>query len=104
MGADEPQPWYERNPERLEWELAQFSARDLPAATRLGVADGRLPGNLVVETELTFEGAAILIEVVFPFEYPESPPMVYGPPNLLRRHQQPRDGNFCWAEDPDREW
>lgn len=104
MGADERQHWYERHPERLEWELAQFAARELPAATRVELSDGRLPGNLVVETELPFEGAAIVIEVVFPFEYPESPPTVYGPPNLLKRHQQPHDGNFCWAEDPDREW
>lgn len=103
-GADGPQPWYERDPDRLEWELEQFAARGLPAAARLGLADGRLADNLVVATELPFEGQDILIEVAFSFEHPESPPTVYGPPNLLKRHQQPRDGNFCWAEDPDREW
>jgi molybdopterin/thiamine biosynthesis adenylyltransferase/ubiquitin-protein ligase len=103
-GAEKPEPWYERDPERLEWELEQFAARGLPAASSLGLTDGRYTDNLVVATELPFEGQNILIEVAFPFEYPESPPTVYGPPNLLKRHQQPRDGNFCWSEDPDREW
>lgn len=103
-GAEKPEPWYERDPDRLEWELAQFAARGLPAASRLGLADGRYPDNLVVATELPFDGQNILIEVAYPFEYPESPPTVYGPPNLLKRHQQPRDGNFCLAEDHDRDW
>lgn len=103
-GAEKPEPWYERDPDRLEWELAQFDVRGLPAASGVGLADGRLPDNLVVATELPFEGQNVLIEVAFPFEYPESPPTVYGPPNLLKRHQQPREGNFCWAEEPDREW
>lgn len=103
-GAERPEFWYERDPDRLQWELAQFAARGLPAASRLGLTDGRHPDILVVATELPFEGQNILIEVAFPFEYPESPPTVYGPPNLLKRHQHPRDGNFCWAEDPDRDW
>ena len=103
-GANAPQPWYEASPERLAWELHQFAARGLSAARRSGLKDGRLGTNLVVETEVTFKGEAIPIEVAYPFEYPDWPPTVYGPPGLLERHQQPRDGNFCWAEDPDREW
>ena len=41
----------------------------------------------------------------FPFEYPDSPPRVYGPP-ILERHQtfDPGGGNFCLLEDPASDW
>ena len=103
-GADTPPPWFEAQPARLDWELAQFAARGLPAAQRRGLRDGRLRDSLVIETDLQFQGQSVPIEVAYPCDYPDVPPTVYGPPGLLNRHQQPRSGNFCWAEDPDREW
>lgn len=76
----------------------------MPAEKRLGMRDGRVQDRLVVETWLPFREGAPVIEVVFPFEYPDEAPTVYGPPGLLDRHQQPRSGNFCLAEDPDHDW
>lgn len=107
MRSTEPDPeapWFERDPARLEWELAQFEARGLPAAQRMGLHDGRLPDSLVIETELPFRGETIVVEVAYPFDYPDDGPTVYGPSGLLERHQQPLQGNFCWTEDADRDW
>lgn len=98
-------PWYERQPERLAWEREQFAARGLSLrGERMGLTDGRLSSQLVMETALTYRGESQRVEVAFPFDYPDAAPTVYGRPELLPRHQQPIAGNFCWAEDPDRDW
>jgi hypothetical protein len=91
-------------PERLDWELGQFAERGLPAQRRLGLSNGGYPDDLVVATALPFKGKPIPVEVVFPFDYPDSTPLIFGPSGLLERHQQPLSGNFCWAEDADRDW
>ena len=97
-------PWYERDKDRLEWELKQFEARGLPATEKRGLEDGRFADQLVIETELAFRGGTVQVEVLFPFEYPDDGPTLFGPAGLLDRHQQPSGRNFCWAEDHDREW
>jgi molybdopterin/thiamine biosynthesis adenylyltransferase len=107
VSATEPDPsafWHARQPERLEWELEQFEARELPAEPKMGLRDGRVPDRLVIETELPFRGAMVPVEVAYPYEYPDDGPTLFGPPGLLDRHQQPRAGNFCWAEDSERDW
>jgi molybdopterin/thiamine biosynthesis adenylyltransferase len=91
--------WYEALPERLEWELAEFAARGLPAE-QYETSGGRL----AIRTELTFEGRPVEISVVFPFDYPDVEPTVYGPPELLPRHQNRRAGNFCLLENPAVDW
>ena len=96
--------WYDAQPERVAWEEQEFKARKLPATRRVGMRDGRYADRLVIETELPFRGQSIPIEVVYPFEYPDEEPIFFGPLRLLDRHQQPRTGNFCWAEASDRDW
>jgi molybdopterin/thiamine biosynthesis adenylyltransferase len=91
--------WYEALPERLEWELAQFVERGLPAERFDAVA-----GKLGIHTELSFGGEPVQIDVVFPYDYPEVEPTVYGPPALLPRHQNRRSGNFCLLANPALEW
>ncbi len=99
-GAPEPRrEWYEAQPERLGWELAEFAARGL-AAERSFEPSGRL----VVETQLPFRGQERPIRVRFPFDYPDVAPTVFGPLELLDRHQNRREGNFCLLEDPRRDW
>jgi len=99
-GSPEPRrKWYEAHPERLEWELAEFAARDL-AVARWTEASGRL----IVETQLPFRGENRTIRVKFPFDYPDVAPTVFGPFELLDRHQNRREGNFCLLEDPRRDW
>jgi molybdopterin/thiamine biosynthesis adenylyltransferase len=103
-GPERAQLWFETHPERLEWELEQFAVRELPATQQQGLRDGRYHDRLVVETELTFKGERVPIEVVFPFEYPDEPPTIYGPAGLLDRHQSPLGGNFCVPTDADHDW
>lgn len=96
--ADRP-PWQEVLPERLEWELAEFAARGLPAAVS---TDGEL---LVIETAITLgDDNPIELKVQFPFDYPDVEPTVYGPKHLLDRHQNRQHGNFCLLEDPTLDW
>lgn len=95
----EPEAWFDASPERLEWELADFAARGLPAQ-----AEARSDGRMVITTALPFEGSPIDIQVVFPHEYPDVEPTVFGPPALIGRHQTRRAGNFCLLEDPTLDW
>lgn len=91
--------WFEREPERREWELAEFARRGLGAEQRV-VADA-----LTVKTSLTFRGEDIEIIVWFPDAYPDVAPTIFGPA-VLPRHQvltRPM-GNFCLLEQPDADW
>lgn len=92
-------PWFEARPDRLAWELAQFDDRGLPARQYETES-----GQLGIETALPFRGEAIQIRVVFPFDYPDVEPHVFGPKDLLARHQNRRHGNFCLLEDPAADW
>jgi molybdopterin/thiamine biosynthesis adenylyltransferase len=99
VSATEPELWYERHPERREWELAEFARRELPAQ------ESAIDGTLVMATRMSFRGEDVEIQIAYPDEYPDVPPIVFGPP-LLGRHQVlgPRGGNFCLLEEPDSEW
>jgi molybdopterin/thiamine biosynthesis adenylyltransferase len=97
--AEPRRPWYEAHPERLEWELAEFSARDLPAQTYDAGA-----GRIGVQSELPFNGTRIALRMVFPFDYPDVEPTAYGPAGLLGRHQHRHAGNFCLLENPSLDW
>ena len=96
--AEDRPPWYERWPERRTWELREFEALGLPAVERLDD-----DGELCVGTELTFRGEAVAIEVRYPHDYPDFPPGLFGPPELLDRHQN-KYGNLCVLADPENDW
>src|SRR4051812_9383114 len=101
-GTPEPETrkeWFEAHPERLEWELAEFAARQLPAEHYISDA-----GRLVVKTSLAFQGEDREIRLMFPFDYPDVEPTVLGPLELLTRHQNRRYGNFCLLEEPAADW
>jgi molybdopterin/thiamine biosynthesis adenylyltransferase len=97
--ASEPQEWYQTSPQRLEWELAEFAARGLPAQAEVAST-----GRMRITTSLPFDGEPVEILVIFPFEYPDVEPTVYGPPGLVGRHQTRVVGNFCLIEDPRLDW
>jgi molybdopterin/thiamine biosynthesis adenylyltransferase len=99
VSATAPEPWFELQPKRRAWELERFAERGLVATESV------LSGTLVVKTSMIYRGEAVEISVVFPDEYPDVPPTVYGP-RILRRHQVlgPYGGNFCLLEQPDSDW
>ncbi len=66
--------------------------------------DGRHADRFVIESAVQFEGEDISVEVVFPFDYPDQAPTVFGPPGLLKRHQVRTSGNFCLLDDVDADW
>jgi molybdopterin/thiamine biosynthesis adenylyltransferase len=95
------QPWFERWPELLDWELARFSELRLPA---LVDEEARDAGRLEVRSEVLFAGEPVPIAVRYPDEYPELPPVVFGPEDLLTRHEHPFNGSFCLLERPLDDW
>jgi molybdopterin/thiamine biosynthesis adenylyltransferase len=95
------EPWFERWPELLEWELARFRAHQFPAEIDEAA---RLQGWLVIRSEVSFRGEKVSIEARYPAETPELPPSIHGPTGLLERHQNPMEGNFCLLEDPLDSW
>jgi molybdopterin/thiamine biosynthesis adenylyltransferase len=97
--AEPRREWFEVRPERLEWELAQFAERGLPATIAR-----KHDGAMVIATELLYKGEPVPLNVAFPFDYPEVEPTVFGPPGLLPRHQHRHGGNFCLLERPAADW
>src|ERR1035437_2349871 len=95
--------WFEAQPERLEWELGRFAEEELPATHHV-LGQGTNDARLVIETELTYQDEAVPIRVAFPLDYPDAPPMFYGPEGLLERHPTAGGTNLCWSADPDRDW
>jgi molybdopterin/thiamine biosynthesis adenylyltransferase len=93
------QRWFEALPDRLDWEIAEFEARGLPVDQYETQS-----AQLGIKTSLPFRGEEIEIKVVFPFDYPDVEPHVFGPQDLLMRHQDRRYGNFCLLEDPAADW
>jgi molybdopterin/thiamine biosynthesis adenylyltransferase len=71
---------------------------------RRGTRDGQRAQCLVIVTALAFKGQPVPVEVAFPYDYPDAPPALLGPPGLLDRHQQPFSGDFCLFEDSDADW
>lgn len=94
-------PWFERFPELESWELERFAHHGLPITLDQG---RRAAGQLVVTTSVTYGDAPLQLTVRYPSEYPELPPVVYGPVGLLDRHQHAFGGNFCLLERPIDDW
>ena len=99
MSGTEPEHWYEREPERLAWELDEFERHGLTAATSYDDE-----GRLVVKTQLRFRSAPAEIEARYPHGYPHFPPTVVGEARLLDRHQDPVGLNYCLLEDHENDW
>lgn len=101
QAADLARPWFKRWPELLDWELGRFDDHDLPARID---EDRRVGGQLIIESEVTFRGEPLRIEIAYPAEYPELPPWIFGPPGLLERHQHRFGGTFCLLPRPLDDW
>jgi len=68
------------------------------------MTDGRFADSFVIATAVKFKGEAVAIEIVYPFDFPDEAPTVFGPPDLLDRHQHSTSGNFCLLENSDADW
>lgn len=99
MSATAPEHWYEREPERLQWELDEFARHGLAADVS---HDDE--GRLIITTEVRFRGEPVKVWAKFPHGYPDFPPTVEGEAKLLDRHQDPVGLNYCLLEDHDQDW
>lgn len=99
--TDSREPWFERDPTRLQWELDEFARHSLQV--EYSEDDNR---RLVVWVThgLVFRGQSIKVRVVYPHGYPYFAPVVYGDALLLDRHQDLVTLNYCLLEDPERDW
>ncbi len=90
--------WSAEHPERLDWEMEQFTARGLDVRTEV------TPDGLTwATTELCIEGSWIPITIKYPRHYPDGPPKFYAAEGTLARHQMPDGGNLC-VEDEANWW
>ncbi|HUY09156.1 MAG TPA: ThiF family adenylyltransferase [Candidatus Dormibacteraeota bacterium] len=89
MPEAEDVPWYERFPESVEWERDQFRRYGFTVDERIG------DSGLVFEVDLAIGTVKVPVKVVYPPEFPEIHPTVYGPSPAMSRHQNPSELNFC---------
>jgi len=99
-GPDErTRPWFERDPERLEWELTCFrEAGFTPEQSVLA------SGLLAITSEVTFKGEPVEVRTEFAADHPFVPPHVFGPPDFLERHQDPEGGTVCVVDNEQNWW
>lgn len=99
MSGTEPENWYEREPDRLAWELDEFERHGLTAELSYDEQ-----GRLVITTKVAFRGEPAEVSATYPHGYPYFPPTVVGEARLLDRHQDPVGLNYCLLEDPENDW
>jgi len=93
--------WKQRFPGRLEYELSEFERRGLEFT--LG-GDELAEGRVVLSGSVVFDGARVVLKVVYPDAFPIFRPEVYAPELALSRHQNPYEKNLCLLETPTRAW
>jgi len=99
VSGTEPEHWYEREPDRLAWELDEFERHGL--AANVSHDD---EGRLVVTTEVHFRGEPVEVRATYPHGYPHFALTVVGEARLLDRHQDPVGLNYCLLEEPADDW
>jgi molybdopterin/thiamine biosynthesis adenylyltransferase len=85
-------------PGRIQWEIDRFADVDLP------VAAGVENELWVLRFERRYQGDEHEFRVVFPVDHPEMPAIVFGPPRLLVRHQNPESGSLCLVDNEHNWW
>ncbi len=95
-------PWVEQFPERLAYEIEEFTRRGLrlePDEREL-----RKRHRLVMRGPVSVGEGTVAITVVYPDSFPYLRPEVYCADLILDRHQNPFDGNLCLLDRSTREW
>jgi molybdopterin/thiamine biosynthesis adenylyltransferase len=96
--------WFERFPDRFEYELAEFKRRGL--AFDLDKELFRRERRVVLRGALEVEGEPDPVELVvaYPDAFPFFRPEVFAPALELDRHQNPFEGNLCLLDRSTRAW
>lgn len=97
--GDVLEPWFVRDPQRLQDELQAFTDRGLKANKTMAAGD-----IVSITTALPYGATTVPVEVRYPFDFPDQYPLFVGPPALLPRHQGDAFEDFCWSGDAVSEW
>lgn len=98
MSSGANRPWWERDPERLEQELAYL-------VEITAIIDRREEsGCLVLELSLLFGSEQLPITILFHPSHPFFPPVLAARPGTIERHQNPNDGHFCLVDNEEHVW
>ena len=97
--TDELRPWWERRPDRLRWELANFADAGLDARVDWNGAGEPL---ILTSVELS-DGRTVELRVTFPFEYPLTYPHVHVEPGLVGLPHEAA-GLLCLFDNPANQW
>lgn len=85
-------PWWERDPERLQIELQALNAKGYGIAVDERAQE---EGWLKLEVRVPRQGGELLIQVVYPPEFPFFKPAFFADDISLPRHQNPSGGELC---------
>lgn len=95
--------WFEEHPEWLEAE--ERGLKTLGFHLYLD-QEAKAAGRIEFRGRIRAGGKSHQIRLAYPDGYPYQHPLVFGPPHLLSRHQQPYQGELCvWpAAEQDWDW
>jgi molybdopterin/thiamine biosynthesis adenylyltransferase len=93
--------WFERYPERLEYELQAL--RDGGFTAEVDV-EARKSGRIVLTVKCTIKSVDHTLKVYFPSSYPHFPFQVLAPSLSLARHQDPYSKALCFIARIETEW
>lgn len=85
-------------PDRVQWEVDRFDEADVEVETI------REDGLWTLRFQRPFQGELLDFKVVFPHDYPDIEPNLYGPPGVLPRHQNPETGSLCLVDNEVNWW
>jgi molybdopterin/thiamine biosynthesis adenylyltransferase len=93
------EPWYGREPERLQWELDQFERHGLSSDVSYDKN-----GRLIVATEVRFRKEPLAVTATYSHGHPYLPPTIAADRYVLGRHQDPAGRHFCLLGTNDEGW
>lgn len=96
--SSDSRPWYEREPERLAWEI------ECLAEIGLDAEQGSDGAELTLTVEVPHAGQRLRTVIRFPSGYPQIAPTVFAPKGVLERHQQPSTDNLCLLDVESQDW
>jgi molybdopterin/thiamine biosynthesis adenylyltransferase len=96
--TDELRPWWERLPERLDWELANFA--DLGLTARL---DERYAAPVIITAITLSDGRTVPMQIGFSHEHPILAPRVHVESGLLGPPHE-SSGLLCLFDAAENQW
>jgi hypothetical protein len=95
------QPWFEKIPERLEYELDALRKAGYSFEIEERTEED---GRLTLKVPYPIEGESHDLKIVFPDNFPYFPVEIFAPTFPAGRHKDPYSGLLCTLKDPFKNW